>query len=92
MLLVSLGRLDDAAVVSKANPADPVGRTQLVLALVAQRAGRTAEVEEIAKEYKARGVPLAVFEGMLTALGRAAPAPTETPEGALPESEAGAAP
>ena len=88
LLLVSLGRLDEAAVVSRANPSDPVGRAQLVLALVAQRAGRTAEVEEIAKDYTARGVPRAVFEGMLTALGRAAPAPAETPEGAPPASEA----
>jgi hypothetical protein len=92
LLLVSLGRLDEAAVVAKANPADPVGRTQLVLALAAQRAGRTAEVDEIAKAYTARGVPRAVFEGMLTALGRAAPVPAKIPEGAPPASEPEAAP
>jgi len=79
LLLVGLGRLDEAAEVAAANPDDPVGRTQLVTALVAERAGRSAEVEEIARNYTARGVPRAVFDGMLEALRRVSPPPASAP-------------
>lgn len=73
LLLVGLGRLNEAAEVAGANSEDPSGRTQLVRAFLAERAERTDDVDAIANEYLARGVPREAFDVMLATLRQSAP-------------------
>ena len=73
LLLLGLGRLREAGEVAEANPSDPSGRTQLIRALTAERAERLDEVEAIANDYLAKGVPRAAFDAMLATLRQSVP-------------------
>ena len=88
LLLIGLGRVEEAEEVALENPDDPAGRVQLVIALRAQRLGETQQLAEIAESYRVRGVPRSEFDRMLAALQRLSPLREGGPEGPPPEESA----
>ena len=68
LLLVGLQRFVEAEEVARQNPEDPLGRSQLVLALAAQRVGNEDEVANYRAQYAQRGVSAVAFDAMLKTL------------------------